>query len=149
MQRAKPFLKVLIAGALAGLAMSLVFLAFDLSGVFHTLGVRMSLPLDLARWVVEKLAEGALFALLFLVPVLAGQRHWERGLVVSAFPSAKLLLWSYPSLGFGFFGMKLGWEIPFVAIAFYLFWGAVAGLLLDRFGLVLRVPEEDESLPDA
>jgi hypothetical protein len=147
--RAKPFLKVLIAGALAGLVMSLVFLAFDLFGVFHTLGISMSVPPDLGRWMVIKVVEGALFCLLFLVPLLADSRHWERGLVVSIFYSAKVLVWDYPTQGIGFFGVRLGWEIPFVAIAFYLFWGVVAGLLLERFGLVLRAPEVEEPPPAA
>ena len=124
MSRLPPFLQVIIAGVIASLLTSLIFLAFDLSGVFTGLGILLSAPPDFLPWLGIRLMYGGFFALLLLVPILTNWRLWQRGLLFGLIPALYLFLWKWPFVqNVGFFGMKLGISVPITGLFFSLLWG--------------------------
>lgn len=143
MSRFPPIVQVLAAGSVAGLISSLLFLLADLAGVFDLLGVSMGAPANPMPWLLQKVVEYALFALLFLIPVLTTDQ-WKRGLVFGLAPAARLWFITFPAGGFGLFGIELGLGVPVSALVFNLFWGALTGWLLERFdpGWAVETREE-------
>lgn len=125
-------MQVFLAGALASLGTGLLVWLCSVSGSFAALGV----PVDISEvpmgWYLKRMLFGGLWALLFLVPVLNGQAHWMRGLIVALAPTAFLWFYSYPAEGRGILGLASGPLLPLNALFFWVLWGALTGLWLDR-----------------
>ena len=133
MKRLHTLIKVLLAGALAGLGMAILFLILDLLGIFASLGISMATPANLVPWLPQKILEGALFALLFLIPALSMGAQWIRGLVFGLIPTVRLWFIAYPMADLGWLGLNLGIGVPVTALVLSLGWGVLAGWLLDRW----------------
>jgi len=144
--RLPPFLQVILAGILASLLTSLIFLGFDLGGVFHGLGIPIRAEDDLIRWFGVRLIFPGFLALLLLLPVLTDWRLWQRGLLIGLIPAAELFLYRYPfDKKIGFFGLDLGLSVTLSALFFSLLWGAMTGWLLHKLGFPdLSMEDEPE-----
>lgn len=134
MNKIAPLLQVLLAGLSASVVTSILIWIFTETGIFIVLGIPIAAPDQLGGWILWRAVRGALWALLFLVPLLTASPHWIRGLLVSAGPILVLLLWRYPTGGEGWLGLEKGIMLPLAAILIWLLWGALAGLLVERFG---------------
>jgi hypothetical protein len=123
---------VLAAGALAGLAQAVIIVVCAEFRLFHLLG----LPLDVLlrpAYLYQRFAWGALWGLLFLLPLARGLPHARRGLIFAAGPAAGSLFYFLPFRdGHGWLGLRFGAMMPVVVIVFALLWGWMAGLWLDR-----------------
>lgn len=117
-----------LGGALGGLAHLLLAWATGLVGLPDLLGV------DLAVWLTpaelaDRSLSGALWGLAFGIvhPWVPGRGSIVRGLVFSAAPALWVLLWVYPGMKYGLFGVELG-ALTFAVVALHhLAWGAVVG----------------------
>jgi len=122
---------VLAAGALAGLAQSIVIVVCAEFKLFHLLGLPMEVLLRPA-YLYQRFAWGAVWGLLFLLPVARGWPQARRGLIFSAGPAAGSLFYFLPFKdGHGLLGLKFGSMMPVVVVAFALLWGWLAGKWLD------------------
>ncbi len=119
------------AGALGGLANSLVAWASGESGLSAWLGVAGA-PALTPAWLYPRLVWGGLWGLLFALPL--GFRSWAtRGLVLSLGPSLVQLLVIFPfRAGKGFFGFGLGAATPALVLAFNAVWGLAASAWMKR-----------------
>lgn len=135
MKRFPPLVRAIVAGALAALITSTLFLALDLTGMFRAIGVPMAAPPNFVPWYVEKIAEGAIVGMIFLIPLAMDVPHRTRGLVIGLLPAARLYFWTYPTMGIGLFGIRLGFGVVFFALLFSLLLGFLTGWLLDRWEL--------------
>ncbi|MCH9047314.1 MAG: hypothetical protein IIA40_14580 [SAR324 cluster bacterium] len=137
--------QVVVAGALAALATSLVIWILSGTGIFIVLGVPIGTPPDLAPWFLERVVRGLLYGLVFLVPLWQSAPQWQRGLLAAAVPLADLFLRRYPVGGQGWFGLGLGVMLPIAAIVIWLLWGMLAGWLLQRWGFRRRTGDDQGS----
>lgn len=126
--------KVVLAGLLSSLITSILFLVFDLAGVFQSLGIPMRVPVDksILEWFAMRLVIPGFCSLLFLLPVAATVSNLLRGLVIGGVPAAHLLFIGVPINEKGILAMGLGTSVILVAVLFSLLWGALAGWFLDR-----------------
>ncbi|MCZ6472586.1 MAG: hypothetical protein O7E56_12040 [SAR324 cluster bacterium] len=137
--RISSFYHAIAAGALGGLLQTTIILIASLLGFFKLLQLPLAFEFNLV-WYYQRFVWGAIWGLLFLIPVLRGLPHWKRGLIVGVFPAlASLLIFLPFKDGHGYFGWKLGTMMPVVVILFALIWGVIAGSLLDRVA-----PQEEE-----
>jgi hypothetical protein len=122
----------LAAGALGGLLQSTIILIVSMLGFFKLLQLPLAFEFNLV-WYYQRITWGAIWGLLFLIPVLRSLPHWKRGLIVGVFPAlASLLIFLPFKDGLGYFGLKLGSMMPVAVILFAMIWGMIAGSLLDR-----------------
>jgi len=112
------------AGALGGLANSLVVWLCGESGVTHALGVAIAPELTPA-FLYPRIVWGGLWGLLFALP-LGVHSTVRRGLLVSLAPTAYQLLVVFPRAGRGALGLELGALTPVLVLAFNAVWGVVA-----------------------
>ena len=126
--------KVIIAGVVSSLIISVLFLALDFLGVFQSLGIPMRVPVDksILEWFAMRLVIPGFCSLLFLLPVAATVSNLMRGLVIGLLPAGHLLFIGVPINDMGIVEMNLGTSVILIAIVFSLFWGGLAGLILDR-----------------
>lgn len=126
--------KVVLAGLLSSLITSILFLVFDLAGVFQSLGIPMRVPVEksILEWFAMRLVIPGFCSLLFLLPVAATASNFLRGLVIGMVPAAHLLFIGVPINDKGILAMGIGTSVILVAVLFSLLWGALAGLFLDR-----------------
>lgn len=126
--------KVVLAGLLSSLITSILFLVFDLAGVFQSLGIPMRVPVEksILEWFAMRLVIPGFCSLLFLLPVAATVSNLLRGLVIGMVPAAHLLFIGVPINDKGILAMGIGTSVILVAVLFSLLWGALAGLFLDR-----------------
>ena len=112
------------AGALGGLANSLVVWLFGELGVTHALGVSIAPSLTPA-WLYPRIVWGGLWGLLFLLPLSMG---WlGRGIVFSLGPSLVQLFVVFPiKANKRILGLELGALTPLLVLFFNAVWGAVA-----------------------
>ena len=125
--------KVVIAGVVSSLITSIIFLAFDLLGIFQTFDIPMRVPVDtpILKWFGMRMVIPGFCSLLFLLPVATTASNLLRGLVIGLVPAAHLLFIGVPINDKGILEMGLGISVILIAILFSLFWGALAGLILD------------------
>ena len=112
------------AGALGGLANSLVVWLFGELGVTAALGVSIAPALSPA-WLYPRIVWGGIWGALFVLPIEMG---WvRRGLLYSLGPSAVQLLIVFPvKAEKGLFGLELGTLTPAFVLLFNAVWGLVA-----------------------
>lgn len=123
-------------GAVAGLVQTLVIVGLSNITFFQVLGMPFAIPFTLP-YLYQRITWGGLWGLLFLIPLLRGWLHWQRGLIFAAAPAAASLFYFLPAEGNGMLGLKMGPLWPVIVIAFALLWGYLTGLWLDRaHGLV-------------
>jgi len=122
---------VFAAGALGGLANSLVVWLAGISGITTAAGADIA-PTLTPAWLYSRLVWGGIWGILFLSPwPLAAT--WQRGLLFSLAPSLVQLLVVFPAkTEAGLFGLGLGGATPFFVLAFNAVWGLVAAWSLDR-----------------
>ena len=127
--------KVVLAGLVSSLITSVLFLALDFFGVFQSLGIPIGVPVDksILEWFAMRLVIPGFCSLLFLLPVAPTVSNLLRGLVIGAVPAAHLLFIGIPINEKGILAMDLGISVILIAVFFSLLWGALAGLILDRF----------------
>jgi hypothetical protein len=90
--------------------------------------VRIAPPLS-AEWLVPRVVWGALWGLLFLLP-LASQRWVAQGIALSLFPTLVQLFVIFPNAGAGALGTKLGTLTPIVVLGANAVWGIAASAWL-------------------
>ena len=112
------------AGALGGLANSLVVWLFGELGVTAALGVSIAPALS-PGWLYPRIVWGGIWGALFILPMEMG---WvQRGLLYSLGPSAVQLFIVFPvKAGKGLFGLELGALTPVFVLFFNAVWGLVA-----------------------
>ncbi len=111
------------AGAIGGLANSLVVFGFDELRVDAALGVAIRAPMTTA-WLYPRIVWGGLWGLAFALP-LATQSWVRRGLWLSLLPSLVQLLAIFPlRQHVGLLGLELGALTPVLV----LFYNACGGL---------------------
>ena len=113
------------AGALGGVANSLVVWAFGQLGISQQLGVSIAPTLSPA-WLYPRVVWGGLWGFLFILPVLP--RTWlRRGLLLSLGPSLVQLFVVFPlKAQKGVLGLELGILTPVLVLVFNAVWGVVA-----------------------
>lgn len=117
----------LASGAVAALIQSLIVSALGNVGLFVLMGVPLLVPLSNV-WLYRRLVWGALWGLLFLLPLMRGLPYWQRGLVYGLAPAAATLLFFLPFKDDqGWLGLELGPAMPVIVIAANVFWGFLAG----------------------
>jgi hypothetical protein len=126
---ARPLSLVLAAGAIGAFANSVALWAAGTSGLTHALGVRIAPPLT-PEWLYPRIVWGALWGLLFLLP-LASQRWVAQGLALSLFPTLAQLFVIFPyRSSAGVLGTKLGTLTPLVVLGANAAWGLAASAWL-------------------
>ena len=112
------------AGALGGLANSLVVWLFGELGVSRALGVAIAPDLTPA-WLYPRIVWGGLWGFSFALPLSTG---WlARGLALSLGPSFVQLLVVFPlEAERGLLGLELGLLTPLLVVLFNAVWGVVA-----------------------
>jgi hypothetical protein len=116
------------AGALGGLANSLVMWAVGKLGLAHTLGVTVA-PALTPGWLYPHVVWGGVWGALFLIPLGWG---WVRkGLFLSLGPSVAQLFLVFPlKTKAGVLGLALGALTPLAVLFFNAVWGVVASFWL-------------------
>ena len=112
------------AGALGGLANSLVVWLSGELGLFRALDVQVA-PVLTPAWLYPRIVWGGLWGLLFVLPLSLA---WiPRGLVLSLGPSLIQLLVVFPvKADKGLLGLELGLLTPVLVLFFNAVWGLVA-----------------------
>jgi len=133
---AAPFLKKLAlafsAGALGGLANSLLLWALGIGGVTAALGVAIAPELTPA-WLYPRLVWGGLWGGLLLAPLLSAA-PWKRGLLLGLAPASVQLFIVFPyKAEKGVAGLALGEMTPVVVLFVNLAWGVVAAIAYRAF----------------
>ena len=115
------------AGAFGGLVKALVAWSFGASGLNALLGYQMA-PALTPPWIYQHLVWGALWALLFLLPL--GGSYYLRGAIFSLGQTLVQLLVIFPRMNRGLLGLELGAMAPVLVIFFGVIWGLAAGFWL-------------------
>lgn len=133
-----------VAGAVAALATSVVIWLMSAGGIFMVLGIPLDASGEGVGWFLWRALRGGLWGLLLVVPFLRDFPHWGRGMIVALGPTAKLWLYNYPAEGRGLFGLAHGMGLPLTALAFWLLWGALAGVVFTLLTRSERPMDEEE-----
>lgn len=120
------------AGALGGLACSLLLWAMGQAGVTQAIGVAMA-PSLTAAWLYPRIVWGGIWGALFILRFPTGG-WFVRGLLFSLGPSLAALLWFLPQAGLGWFGLNLGTLTPLIVLVVNACWGLVAAFSLRLVG---------------
>lgn len=117
------------AGALAGLANSLVLWLLGDLGVTKLLGVSL-VPALTSQWIYPRIVWGGIWGLAFVLPFMKF-RLISKGLVLSLLPTIFQLFYVFPKQGHqGMLGIGLGILTPLFVVALNMVWGFVAGLTI-------------------
>jgi len=120
---------VFAAGALGALANSLAIWLFGHFGITTTLGVDIAPALS-AHWLYPRIVWGALWGLLFILPMLQS-KMFVKGTVLSLFPTAIQLFVVFPIMAHkGMAGLELGLLTPLCVLFFNWVWGVVTALAI-------------------
>jgi len=143
-----PTIRFILVGVAAGLAatvvLSLLMLnkgwlpqldpVLMLDGVARAAVTDLGLPVPMAGWlwhfIIGALWWGPLFAI--MVPILPGQRMWQKGAYFGFGVSLLIMLMVMPLAGAGYFGMDLSPLQPVVTLLLHLVYGAVLGAMFER-----------------
>jgi hypothetical protein len=112
------------AGAVGGLANSLLVWICGQSGLTGALGVAIAPELTPA-FLYPRIVWGGLWGFLFALP-FGVSSFLRRGLLLSLAPTAFQLLVMFPRAGRGRFGLELGALTPVLVLGFNAAWGVVA-----------------------
>lgn len=123
----------LAGGAVGALANSLAVWMFGAAGVTAALGASIA-PALTPGWLYPRLVWGALWGLLFLLPLWKGS-VWKRGFVLSLGPTLAQLLYFFPRGGHAPFGTDLGATVPLFVLLFNAIWGWVAAAWAKKGGV--------------
>jgi hypothetical protein len=124
-----------VAGFLAKIPQGLVLYVCSEIGLFLAMGVALNVPFTIL-YSSKHVLLGAVFGLLFAVPVLNHWPNWLRGNLVGLAHAAVTLFFFNPFVdGVGFLGLDVGALMPVVVIVANLVWGMLAGAVLDLWGL--------------
>ncbi|HEU4700586.1 MAG TPA: hypothetical protein VFS40_15485 [Gemmatimonadales bacterium] len=124
----KSFLRSVSIAAAAGIAGALVNSAAVWAAGHYGLTARAHVRLApgfTPGWLYPRIAWGALWGLLLLVPLLERRPFW-RAVVLSLAPTAAQLLWFFPRTPAGYLGLSLGALTPVFVFLFNLLWALVA-----------------------
>jgi len=125
----RKLLMVLAAGALGGLANSLVVWQFGVLGLNQALGVAIA-PALTPEWLYPRLVWGGIWGVLFILPILNSQLL-AKSFILSLFPTAAQLFLVFPyQTQYGIAGMGLGALTPLLVVFFNWVWGLTAAILL-------------------
>ncbi|MGQ4649668.1 hypothetical protein [Lyngbya aestuarii] len=134
MNRLKQISLYLTAGAVGALVNSLVVWAAGTTGLTAALGAKIA-PTLTPPWLYQRLIWGALWGLLFFIPMKrtfnTRKNIVRRGLLVSLGPTLAQLLFFFPSTGKGWLGIQLGVIVPLLVIIFNAIWGIVAAAWIE------------------
>lgn len=127
-----------VGGILAKIPQGLALYACSEIGLFLAMGVALNVPLTIL-YSSKHVLLGAVFGLLFAVPLLKTWPNWVRGIGVGLVHAAVTLLYFNPFVdGVGFLGLDIGALMPVVVIVANLIWGMLAGAVVDVWGLFDR-----------
>lgn len=117
-----------LGGALGGLAAAAALWLLALVHLTDLLGVALGAHLGVSGWFGRALGGAAWgFLLGIAYRIIPGGGPFGRGVVFSVLPSLYMLLVTYPDLGLGVFGVRLG-ALTFAFVLFLnLVWGLVVG----------------------
>lgn len=125
----RKLLLVFSAGALGGLANSLVVWLFGFYGISQALGVAIAPGLS-PEWLYPRVVWGGLWGFLFLLPVLRSQ-ILAQSFVLSLFPTIVQLFVVFPyKTSAGIAGLELGMLTPVLVVFFNWVWALVAAIAL-------------------
>ncbi|MEQ8757869.1 MAG: hypothetical protein RID09_30735 [Coleofasciculus sp. G1-WW12-02] len=129
MNRIRQLSLYLTAGAIGALVNSLAVWIAGSIGLTTVLGAQIA-PTLTPNWLYPRLTWGAIWGLLFFVPLKitgnARKRIIWQGLIVSLGPTLAQLLYFFPTGSKGFLGLQLGITTPLFVIVFNAIWGIVA-----------------------
>jgi hypothetical protein len=124
---------VFAAGAVGALANSVALQAAVRAGLVHALGVDIAPPLATA-WLYPRIVWGAIWGLLFLLP-LSGRRWALEGLLLSLGPSLVQLFVVFPWKAHkGVLGLEMVAPTPLVVLLANAVWGLTAAAWLSWTG---------------
>lgn len=125
----RKLLMVFAAGALGGLANSLVVWQFGVLGLNQALGVSIA-PALTPEWLYPRVVWGGLWGFLFLLPILNSQLL-AKSFILSLFPTMVQLFLVFPyQTNHGIAGMGLGALTPLLVVFFNWVWGLAAAIAL-------------------
>ncbi|MEQ9484634.1 hypothetical protein [Coleofasciculus sp. F4-SAH-05] len=131
MNRIRQLSLYLTAGAIGALVNSLAVWIAGSIGLTTALGAQIA-PTLTPNWLYPRLTWGAIWGLLFFVPLKitgnARKRIIWQGLLVSLGPTVAQLFYFFPTGGKGLLGFQLGiiTPLPLFVIVFNAIWGIVA-----------------------
>ena len=111
-------------GALGALVDSINIWLLGQAGVTTWLGIKLN-PQFTGSWLYPRLVWGGIWAFLLLLPVCKAQTAW-RGILMSLFPSAMMLLVVMPDMGLGLLGLKAGLLAPLLVVGLNCLYGLIA-----------------------
>ena len=113
------------AGALGGVANSIVVWLCGVQGITAAAGVRIA-PALTKGWLYPRIVWGGIWGVVLLFPIIK-KSHVLRGLVLSIAPTLVMLFLVFPSNGSGMMGLDLGKLTPAFVVGFNAVWGIAAG----------------------
>jgi len=129
MNRIRQVSLYLTAGAIGALVNSLAVWIVGSIGLTTALGAQIA-PTLTPNWLYPRLTWGAIWGLLFFVPLKitgnARKRIILQGVIVSLGPTLAQLLYFFPTGSKGLLGLQLGITTPLFVIVFNAIWGIVA-----------------------
>ncbi len=135
MKKFEMLLEILISGALAALIIGGLIWVCSAFGLFQAVGIPINAANEGVEWFVERGLRGALWALLFLIPVMTDRPHPTRGMIFGLAPALEIMVLQYTILeGRGLLGIDTSIWLPVLAIAIWVIWGWVTGKILAVFG---------------
>lgn len=118
----------LSGGAFGALVNSLAVWGAGEIGLTAVAGVKIAPELT-APWLYQRLVWGALWGLLFLIPIRVSRKRGisilAQGLLFSLGPTLAQLLYFFPKAGQGQWGLQLGLLVPLFVVVFNAIWGWV------------------------
>ena len=126
------------AGALGGLIAEAILLVAVYYGITSKIGVHLP-GIDSSSYVWSQLGHqifwGAIWGLLFGLPIMKDADWWKRALVIGALPALVALFYLFPFVqGEGLFGKNYGsWTFLVIFIACWI-WGFVASAWYNKIG---------------
>ena len=131
--------KGIIAGFIATVVISLIFVSFNALGVFPDLDIvhlidQLGSIQRGAAWVdhfiVGALLWGPIFTA-FTSMMLEGWPRWQKGLIFGVGAWVAMMLIFMPVIGAGLFGLKLGLVAPVGMFGLHIVYGLVLGVAFD------------------
>ncbi len=128
--------QVVMGGFIAGFFNGILRIFLLKIDLFSWLGATVAMPADVASWLTRQSVWGAIWGMLFMLPIVKYRSNAYRGLLMGVAPLLYLCLWDWPTKdGLGYFGLAQGYALPLVHIVLVpVAWGMVAGAWLDFSG---------------
>jgi hypothetical protein len=131
--------KGIIAGFVATVVISLIFVAFNALGVFPELDIvhlidQLGSVQRGAAWVDHFIVGALLWGPIFTAfnsMMLEGRARWQKGLIFGVIAWVAMMVIFMPVIGAGLFGLKLGMVAPIGMLGLHLVYGLVLGIVFD------------------